>query len=107
MLKSPSLYIALLAVLKAGGAYVPVDVGLPAERADFMLRQADARLLLADEACRLQLSRVDVLRLNTAPDGWQFGGLSAGNLPGRSGPSDLAYCIFTSVLAGLPMHPAT
>ncbi len=53
--KRPELYIALMAVLKAGAAYVPVDPSLPADRASFMLAQADCRILLTH--VRLQPSR--------------------------------------------------
>jgi len=38
--------VALLGVLKAGGAYVPLDPGYPAERLQFMVKDAQAAVLL-------------------------------------------------------------
>lgn len=50
MPRSVDLVVALLAVSKAGGAYVPIDPGHPVERVGPVLRDAAARLVLADPA---------------------------------------------------------
>ncbi|MFI8858083.1 non-ribosomal peptide synthase/polyketide synthase [Streptomyces prasinus] len=42
--------VAQLAVAKAGGAFLPVDPDYPEQRREFMLRDADARLVLDDPA---------------------------------------------------------
>ena len=44
--RSPEMIIALLGILKAGGAYVPLDPAYPQVRLEFMLKDADAPLLL-------------------------------------------------------------
>ncbi|MCR4612366.1 MAG: amino acid adenylation domain-containing protein [Bacteroidaceae bacterium] len=44
--------IASLGVLKAGCAYQPLDPTYPKERLNFMMQDAGARLLIADEALR-------------------------------------------------------
>ncbi|HVG45544.1 MAG TPA: amino acid adenylation domain-containing protein, partial [Longimicrobium sp.] len=44
--RSVDLVVALLAVLRAGGAYLPLDPAYPAERLAFMLRDADASVVL-------------------------------------------------------------
>ena len=44
--------IASLGVLKAGCAYQPLDPSYPQERLNFMMQDANARLLIVDEALR-------------------------------------------------------
>ena len=44
--------IASLGVLKAGCAYQPLDPSYPAERLNFMMQDASAKLLIADEELR-------------------------------------------------------
>ena len=44
--------IASLGVLKAGCAYQPLDPSYPQERLNFMMQDADAKLLIADEELR-------------------------------------------------------
>jgi amino acid adenylation domain-containing protein len=44
--------IASLGVLKAGCAYQPLDPSYPAERLNFMMKDANAKLLIADEELR-------------------------------------------------------
>ena len=44
--------IASLGVLKAGCAYQPLDPSYPKERLNFMMQDANAKLLIADEALR-------------------------------------------------------
>jgi non-ribosomal peptide synthetase component F len=48
--RSAELVVALLAVLKAGAAYLPVDPDLPRERADFLVADADAVVMIDDPA---------------------------------------------------------
>ncbi|MFV2099393.1 condensation domain-containing protein, partial [Micromonospora sp. LOL_014] len=47
--RSLAAITGLLAVAKAGGVYVPVEPDIPAERMEYMLREVDAGLVLADE----------------------------------------------------------
>jgi amino acid adenylation domain-containing protein len=51
--RSPALVIALLALMKCGAAYVPLDPAYPAERLEFMLADAGAKLLLASTPAAL------------------------------------------------------
>lgn len=48
--RSITMVVALLAVLKSGAAYVPLDPSFPAERINFMLEDAAAKLLLTETA---------------------------------------------------------
>jgi amino acid adenylation domain-containing protein/non-ribosomal peptide synthase protein (TIGR01720 family) len=44
--RSPEMVVALLGVLKAGGAYLPLDPGYPAERMRYMLKDAQAGVVV-------------------------------------------------------------
>lgn len=48
MKKSVRSIEALLGVLKAGGAYVPIHISSPPERIQFILKDADAKILLTN-----------------------------------------------------------
>ncbi|MEU6776076.1 non-ribosomal peptide synthase/polyketide synthase [Streptomyces sp. NPDC046759] len=48
--RSAETVVAQLAVAKAGGAFLPVDPDYPAQRREFMIRDAGARLVLDDPA---------------------------------------------------------
>ena len=50
--RSEWMVIASLGVLKAGCAYQPLDPTYPKERLNFMMQDANARLLIADEELR-------------------------------------------------------
>ncbi|MEU4890933.1 amino acid adenylation domain-containing protein [Streptomyces sp. NPDC044780] len=60
MERSVDLVVALWAVLKAGGAYVPIDTAYPAERIEFMLRDARPALELTGPVEVGHLSSADV-----------------------------------------------
>ncbi|MFI6907016.1 amino acid adenylation domain-containing protein [Nonomuraea sp. NPDC050394] len=49
MERSLDLVVSLLAVVRAGAAYVPLDPDYPRDRLDFMLRDAQAAILLPQE----------------------------------------------------------
>ena len=50
--RSEWMVVASLGVLKAGCAYQPLDPSYPAERLNFMMQDANAKLLIADEQLR-------------------------------------------------------
>jgi amino acid adenylation domain-containing protein len=50
--RSEWMVVASLAALKAGCAYQPLDPSYPAERLNFMMKDANASLLIADEDLR-------------------------------------------------------
>jgi len=84
--KSPELVITALGVLKAGGVYLPVDPTYPDDRLSFILRDADAKLVL-----REPVSGVEDYPA-TAPTA----------LIRPLSPQNTAYLIYTSGSTGLP-----
>ncbi|HEX6862001.1 MAG TPA: amino acid adenylation domain-containing protein, partial [Thermoanaerobaculia bacterium] len=85
--RSAELVIAALAVLEAGGAYLPIDPAHPLERAEWILRDSGAALLLTKED--LQDPSLTLPR---------FAGEGGAPLL----PHALAYVIYTSGSTGTP-----
>ncbi|WP_367127291.1 non-ribosomal peptide synthase/polyketide synthase [Saccharothrix sp. HUAS TT1] len=80
--RTADLVVAVLAVLKAGAVYLPVDPGLPRERVDFLLRDANPALVL-----------------DAVPD---LAGLPGAAPDVRVRPEQAAYLIYTSGSTGTP-----
>ena len=103
--RSLEMVIALLAVLKAGGAYVPLDPEYPAERLQYMMGDADIRVLLTQSMLAGTLpvpAGVECIRLDQddttrEPD-------TAPSI--CLDPEHLAYMIFTSGSTGRPKGAA-
>lgn len=102
MERSAETVVALLAILKSGGAYLPIDPDFPAERREFILRDARARVLLSQSSLLEKLANPDlhVLAVDSSP-------VPSGSDPGRNPdigvrPDDLAYVIYTSGSTGDP-----
>ena len=98
--RSPDLVVALLAVLKLGGFYVPLDPSYPAERLEFMTRDAGVRILVTDSAHAAKLPpTLAVVRIDadapskSAPD----------SNPTRAASGEsIAYVMYTSGSTGSP-----
>jgi amino acid adenylation domain-containing protein len=86
--RSPQLLVAILGVLKAGGAYVPLDPAHPAERRDFLRRDAGVSVVLT-------ASRLAAILQESA-------GLDPGDPTGKAAPENLAYLMYTSGSTGTP-----
>ncbi len=86
--RGPELIVGLLAVLKAGGAFLPLEPGLPADRLDFLVRDARAPLVLSRH-------RLDC-------DAAVIAAHDSGDLPPLASPENLAYVLYTSGSTGRP-----
>jgi amino acid adenylation domain-containing protein len=98
--RSIEMVVGLLAVLKAGGAYVPVDPNYPKERQSFMLRDADARVVLTQKKFLAAINHPDVVPLDR--DWQEIAHESDENPTSGATPENLAYVIYTSGSTGTP-----
>lgn len=91
--------IASLGVLKAGCAYQPLDPSYPRERLNFMMQDADAKLLIADESLRPLVDEYqgDVLFTRDLPSL-----PAADTLPQGPSPDSLFILLYTSGSTGVP-----
>lgn len=98
--RSIDLVVSLLAVVRAGGAFLPIDVELPVERINFLLKDSGATHLITDVAGRGLFALPSggrVLLVEEATD-------NATPLPKEepTDPANAAYVIYTSGSTGMP-----
>jgi amino acid adenylation domain-containing protein len=101
MEKSLDLVPAVLGVIKAGGAYIPLDPMYPSDRIEFMVADADPKLVLTHEKHLSALPGTGAAMLALDVPG-VLDGTSDENPPTVAGPDDLAYIIYTSGSTGQP-----
>jgi amino acid adenylation domain-containing protein/non-ribosomal peptide synthase protein (TIGR01720 family) len=99
--RSERMIIAILAILKAGAAYLPIDAEYPTERKEFILSDANIRLLLTESAFMFNLGNYDgglfILDLQLSEIEKR-----KENLQKINSSDDLAYVIYTSGSTGHP-----
>ena len=100
--RSTDLVIAILGVLKAGGGYLPIDLSYPTERLAFMMRDAQAPVLLTEKklAARLPKHQARTIFLDDAEA--LLGSQPTTNPETRVTPDHMAYVIYTSGSTGQP-----
>ncbi|MDX6694359.1 MAG: hypothetical protein QOF02_1962 [Blastocatellia bacterium] len=103
MERSTAMIVGLLGILKAGGAYVPLDPAYPQERLQFIMEDAQARVLLTEQRMLATLppSR-DAHIVNLDADWPLIAQESDENPPLAATPANLAYLIYTSGSTGWP-----
>lgn len=99
--RTPQMVVGLLGILKAGGAYLPLDASYPRERVEFMLADAEAKVLVTSSTARATLPEFagPVLLLD---DSATFDSQSKVPPETSVGPDNLAYVIYTSGSTGKP-----
>ena len=100
--------IASLGVLKAGCAYQPLDPTYPKERLNFMMQDANAKLLIADEELRPivdeyqgEVLLIENGKLNIEND-FAYDKSSIFNLQSSIFPNSLFILLYTSGSTGVP-----
>ncbi len=109
MERSADLVLVLLAVLKAGAAYLPVDPEYPVDRIAYILGDAQAVLLVCDQAMTDRVPAGDVPRMVVDDEvtGAEVAGFDAAALRDQDRlaplqPAHPAYVIYTSGSTGRP-----
>ncbi|HJX29298.1 MAG TPA: amino acid adenylation domain-containing protein, partial [Thermoanaerobaculia bacterium] len=102
--RSPAMVVGMLAILEAGGAWLPLDPTQPSERLTYLLGDAGARTLLAQEALCEQLAAEGrrVVPLDARWDAGEEMGEPLDPLEIGVSPGNLAYVIYTSGSTGQP-----
>lgn len=89
---SIDMVIAILGIIKAGGAYLPIDKKTPKDRVDFILKDSNSKMLIADEQIH---EKAVVFNRNNLPD-------ISTEICNINKPNDLLYVIYTSGSTGKP-----
>ncbi|HEY0601525.1 MAG TPA: amino acid adenylation domain-containing protein, partial [Herpetosiphonaceae bacterium] len=104
--RSLHLVVGVLGILKAGAAYVPLDPEYPAERLHFMLEDAQAPVIVTQQALTAMLvsdsDRHSAQVVCLDRDWPQIAAWPEHNPDLTIAPGDLAYVIYTSGSTGLP-----
>lgn len=97
--RSFAMIIGILGIVKAGGAYLPMAPDTAPDRADYMLKDAEVRVLLVQSK---SVRNADFgLRILELDDPGNYRGSTA-NPEILNTPRDLAYVIYTSGSTGKP-----
>ncbi|MCP4664679.1 MAG: AMP-binding protein, partial [bacterium] len=108
--RGPEVVVGLLGILKAGGVYLPLDPNHPADRLDFMLRDAGARAILGWQGQTTpeeERTSDRSFKMLQSPSVLKFALVcpSHQDLPDPQlalDPDHLAYVIYTSGTTGMP-----
>ena len=100
--RSIAVIVGALAILKAGGAYLPLDPSYPTQRLMFVLKDAQAPVLVTGHctAAALPVHPESVVTLD--PEGQLRHAVSSGTSSTKPNADDLAYVIYTSGSTGQP-----
>ena len=100
------MVVGLLGILKAGGAYVPLDPGYPRERLEFILEDAEPKVLLTERQWLERLDTNGVLVICVDRDWEEIEESCATAGPNNHrvaiDPANAAYVIYTSGSTGQP-----
>lgn len=98
--------IGILGIIKAGGAYLPIDPKHPLSRIDYMLKDADCKILLTGKTDKENYVKIQMLKahVNLVINLEEEAGYSqeSENLEKVNTAGALAYLIYTSGTTGEP-----
>jgi amino acid adenylation domain-containing protein len=99
--RSPELVIVLLAIIKAGATYLPIDSNFPVDRINYMLKDADAKVLVTSKSFREKHQpATDMIFIE---DAWeQYTKYDTRTAEPEIAADSLAYILYTSGSTGNP-----
>ena len=100
--RTESILVALLGILKTGAAYLPLDPTYPQERLAYILEDAQAKLVITEEAVQGFLPDFNGDTLTLESYSATIAQHSADNPAPVADPEDLAYVLHTSGSTGKP-----
>ncbi len=100
--RSLEMVVGLLGILKAGAAYVPIDPNFPADRVEYMLDNAQAKVLLTQQRLVEHLPTQGALVICLDTDWPVIAAASTVAPMSRVTPDHMAYVIYTSGSTGKP-----
>ncbi|KAK0386796.1 hypothetical protein NLU13_6632 [Sarocladium strictum] len=100
--QSPGLYAALLGILKAGGAFCPLNLDVPADRLDFILKDVDATVVVVSAELQDRFTFPDHVQTVVVETLDTYSGPVPDERTVHVRPSDLAYVMYTSGSTGVP-----
>ncbi|HEX8286907.1 MAG TPA: amino acid adenylation domain-containing protein, partial [Pyrinomonadaceae bacterium] len=100
--RSALMTTGVLGILKSGGAYLPMDSSYPQTRLEYMLRDANVKVILttSEKSSQLPDTGAKIICLDT--DWNSIASESVENPQNLNQPTDLAYIIYTSGSTGQP-----
>ncbi len=100
--RSPDMVVGALAILKSGAAYLPLDPSVPAERVEFVLRDAAIAMVITRNRLEDRLPTGAWQVLNVDRERKFLAERSVEPVAIEIAPQDLAYVIYTSGSTGKP-----
>lgn len=100
--RSADLITALVAVMKTGAGYLPFDANYPAERIQFMARDAGIALMVTHTSLLYLSDDLGIPVISLDNESITIAAESAVNLKQPVQPGDPAYVIYTSGSTGTP-----
>lgn len=99
--KSLEMIVGILAILKVGAAFLPIDVYYPKERIDYILRDANSKLLITNNDFIHKANSV-VKALSIELSNVLYNTNSVEQIAQNYSPDSLAYIMYTSGSTGKP-----
>ncbi len=100
--RSAAMVVGILGILKSGAAYLPIDPAYPGERVQYMLDDSSSKILVNESVKSAEVSeKLEVIGLNKIIRENKDFSTQPIQSP-QSGPSNLAYVLYTSGSTGEP-----